>query len=1319
MDQLCDQELRGYKIIDRIGAGGFGVVFRAEQPAVGREVAIKVILPEYAEHPEFVERFEAEARTVAKLEHPHIVPLYDYWQDKAGGFLVMRWLPGGSLRDSLIEGPLSEATIGRLLEQITEALSVSHKHGVVHRDLKPENILFDEEGNAYLTDFGIAKDLARNGLTKTGTIVGSVDYLAPEQAKGEPVTAKTDIYALGVMLYEMLTGKHPFPGLDPVQTLQKQLNESLPSVNKARPELAPVLDEVIQTATAKDPDLRYPNVGEFWQAYLRVQEGEIPPAADQAGSILPAFLQDDESDREMERPVFVAREEELARVYGFLKNALSEKGQVAFVTGGAGRGKTALLNEFCRRAEEKHGDLVVASGNCNAHTGMADPYLPFRDVMGMLSGDVETRYSAGAIRRDQAIRLWRLLPHTVDATLERGASLLDVFVSGEGLLTRTRIAAPEDSNRLRRLGELIERRKSGTSELEQSLIFEQFTNVILILARHRPLLIVLDDLQWADRASLDLLFHLGRRIEGYPILILGAYRPDEVAMGRRGERHPLEAVVNELKRLYGEVEVDLTQEEELTENIFIQELLETEPNRLSPEFKEALKEHTGGHPLFTIELLRAMQERGDLVHDEDGQWVEGPELAWDRLPARVEAVIEERLSRLADELRELLSVASVEGENFTAQVVARVQEIKERQLLRELSQELENRHRLVREQEELKIDGNLLSRYRFAHHLYQRYLYNDLGAGERRLLHGEISEILEEILGEQADRYAVQLAWHYDQAGSDEKAHHFLVIAGNEARRKYANAEAIQHYTKALERLPKDHPDRFELLLARASVFDLIGEREKQRADVDELITVSEAFDNDEQRCDALLAETDYFLGTEYILAKRPVEKAIELAQIMRDKVRAGHAKRRLGEWAWYMNDPGTSRLALESAYDLFLDAGFLGEAARCLHALSLTLIELSENAAALEVAKKAVALSQECGDTRQEATGVRRIAIALFYQDQHLDALTYSHKALELHRKLGDRNEEVHALNVLGLNYAYVNELEEAERYLQDSLRVSKTIGVGFGTVTAVLNLLQVHYLPRGEIWQYLQFLEAQFQDAQVSENELTVIMLEESMALVLSWFGKYEQSLELIQSVLKNAERIGSNFDLGLGYSLICQLQAELRDFNGARSSFENILQRTRDTGVEIYQVYRSFDLAYIDILEGDADKIEKALKQLLEGINKIKAMNIYRYIVDWLDMIARIYLIMDEPGKAIEYSSEALEWAVRMPSPIKPEEKFFTHAKALSALGREDEAAKYLCKAYDRVMLVAEKTEDDELRRSWLDDVRTNKEILEAYSELGMGA
>ncbi|NOZ30099.1 MAG: protein kinase, partial [Chloroflexi bacterium] len=280
MPQRRERAVRGYELRERIGAGGFGVVYRAYQPSVGREVAVKVIPPRYANHPDFIRRFEAEAQLVARLEHLHIVPLYDYWREPDGAYLVMRWLRGGNLRESLRRGPWSLEAAARLLDQLAGALTVAHRQGVIHRDVKPENILLDEEGNGYLSDFGIAKDLMRpTGVMETGAVVGSPAYVSPEQAQGGSLTPQSDLYSLGVVMYQVLVAEHPFPGLSPAEQLIKHLTEPLPPMRERRSDLPEALEEVIQRATAKDPAERYPDARAFAAAFREAISGPEREAA--------------------------------------------------------------------------------------------------------------------------------------------------------------------------------------------------------------------------------------------------------------------------------------------------------------------------------------------------------------------------------------------------------------------------------------------------------------------------------------------------------------------------------------------------------------------------------------------------------------------------------------------------------------------------------------------------------------------------------------------------------------------------------------------------------------------------------------------------------------------------------------------------------------------------------------------------------------------------------------------------------------------------------------------------------------------------------
>jgi WD40 repeat protein/DNA-binding SARP family transcriptional activator/tRNA A-37 threonylcarbamoyl transferase component Bud32 len=284
------QGVRGFELREEIGEGAYGVIHRAFQPSVGREVAVKVIRRKYANDPEFIRRFEAEAQTVARLEHPFIVPLYDYWRDPEGAYLVMRYVREGSLESALKAGPWEPERAIRMVDQIASALAATHQQGVVHRDLKPANILLDGAGNAYLTDFGIAKDLTGEArFTVEGTIVGTLDYVSPEQIKSERVTPQTDIYSFGAVVYETLTGEKPFTDTSVANLIYSHLNQPIPQVSASRPDLPPGVDDVLQRATAKRPADRFENVpelaGAFRQAFAPLQGPDLVSMVPEAPAV--------------------------------------------------------------------------------------------------------------------------------------------------------------------------------------------------------------------------------------------------------------------------------------------------------------------------------------------------------------------------------------------------------------------------------------------------------------------------------------------------------------------------------------------------------------------------------------------------------------------------------------------------------------------------------------------------------------------------------------------------------------------------------------------------------------------------------------------------------------------------------------------------------------------------------------------------------------------------------------------------------------------------------------------------------------------------
>lgn len=252
-------ELRGYRLVEVVGEGAFAVVWRAEQPVLHREVAIKQIRSRLANEPEFIRRFEVEAQLVASLEHPYVVPLYDYWREPDAAYLVMRLLGGGTLESLLSRGPLDEVALRRLVSQVGAALRSAHRTGVVHRDVKPANVLLDTDGNFYLGDFGIAFSVDSDAAASVSA--GSPAYASPEQLRGESVDARSDVYAFGLVLFEAATGELPYGDLSShAAAVRAQLEEPVPPPSTLRLGVPAWVDEVVAGATAKDPSDRFGSI---------------------------------------------------------------------------------------------------------------------------------------------------------------------------------------------------------------------------------------------------------------------------------------------------------------------------------------------------------------------------------------------------------------------------------------------------------------------------------------------------------------------------------------------------------------------------------------------------------------------------------------------------------------------------------------------------------------------------------------------------------------------------------------------------------------------------------------------------------------------------------------------------------------------------------------------------------------------------------------------------------------------------------------------------------------------------------------------------
>lgn len=498
---------------------------------------------------------------------------------------------------------------------------------------------------------------------------------------------------------------------------------------------------------------------------------------------------------------FVARRQELATLEDALERALEGEPRMMMVAGEAGQGKSSLLGAFAARALRRDKDLAVLSGAGNAYVGAGDPFLPFRQLLAQALGDVRAGGPDGLLDAARTSRVLRLASRARRLLLERSPHLIDVIVAPRLLgSVAERAISPTDALRASTFGLPEEARRSEISAF------------LAGIAEDAPVVILLDDLQWIDRSSAEVLLHLGRSLRKERLLVVGAYRPADLMPSATGQAHVLEVVIRELERRHGEVVVDLAKADA---RAFLERYLDAEPNDFAGDFRQALWRQTGGQPLLTVELLRHLEERGDLVRGRAGRWRVAQGIRWNDVPARVSGALAQRLARVGPHAVDVLRVASVEGSTFTAEVVGQVLDVDAGRVARWLGA-LAQQHQLVLGGEVQLGSSRRVVLHRFRHDLIQRFVYDGIDAGERRHLHAAVAAALEALHGAEADPGV--LAHHLRRGSDPARAAGFLAKAGDRARSTGALEEAIAHYRDAASLAREPEP------LWRAGLLASLGE---------------------------------------------------------------------------------------------------------------------------------------------------------------------------------------------------------------------------------------------------------------------------------------------------------------------------------------------------------------------------------------------------------------------------------------------------------------------------------------------------------------
>ena len=759
-------------------------------------------------------RVRREAQAMGRLgDHHHIVTVFDIGEERGEPIIVSQFMAGGDLAELIQQAPDRQLPIEdaiRMGGEICEGLAHAHDRSIVHRDLKPANIWLTEDGTAKIGDFGLAVALDRSRLTISGMMIGTVGYMPPEQAMGRPADARSDLYAVGCILYEMVTGQAPFVGEDVVAVISQHINTVPVAPSYHNAQVSRSLETIIMRLLAKAPEERPASAAEVATELRRIRETASHSVSAEQVLVTSGVtaLQSVPWGR------FVGRHDEMSQLKAALESALSGRGSIVMLVGEPGIGKSRLAKEFAVYAGLR--GAQVLSGRCY-ESEASIPYLPLMDALRQYvvsRPEAELRQELGA-----------------------GAPEIATFISEiRQRLPDTPEAPPmeDESDRLR--------------------MFESVASFLRNAARAAPLILLLDDLQWSDRPSLLLLQYLARGIATERIMILGCYSDVEVE-----ESDALSETLAALRReqFFQRVLVrGLPKEDVLA-------LMSTLGEQEVPaDFVKAIYRETEGNPLFVEEILKHLVEEGKLSL-ESGQWVSStggvPKLD---IPEGIRDIVRRRLSRLSEDCRGILSLASAMTSGFTFELLREVSGEHEDRLL-DLVEEALNLH-AIRERKGA-VSG---SGYELAHTALRHTLYGELSAPRRVRLHRQIGEALERLHAANLEPHLAELAYHYSNAapgGDVDKAIDYARRAGERATALLAHAEAVRAYRLALRALDVrggEDAARCELLLDLGEAQTRAGQGERAVETLQEAFALTERLDDAELMARAALAHKEAVLRT-------------------------------------------------------------------------------------------------------------------------------------------------------------------------------------------------------------------------------------------------------------------------------------------------------------------------------------------------------------------------------------------------------------------------------------------------------------------------
>jgi len=1188
--------------LKKLGEGGKGIVYKARDTALNRVVAIKMLKSAVASG-EAYSRFMIEAQAVAKLNHPNIVSIYDIGKEDGKQFFVLEFVDGESLRDLMEtypEGKCDIDTVLRIGMDVCSALQYAHSEKVLHRDIKPENVMIAKEGTTKLMDFGLAKMVGQPKVTQEGVIVGTVAYVAPEVALGKSADARSDLYSLGAVLYEALSGKPPFQGDDPIKVIFGHIHDMPVPLGRLNSKVPQALADCVMKLLEKEPEKRYQSTEDLLKTMREIseeflKETLVPTHKPSIVVPVPRPI----AGREIQ---LIDRVEEMNLLRQAVDKAVRGEGSLVFLCGEAGIGKTRLTREL--RAYARLRGMQVLYGRCPALFRMdgVPPYV-------LWSGVLRDYLEAGS--PEQLYRVVGFYPAEV-------AKLV-----------------PELKQRLTAIPQSL----PISPEHERDRLFEAVSQFIINVSKEGPLLLVLDDLQWTDQTSLLLMHYLARGIYKTPLLLLGAYRETDI-----DEKHPLSPVLTELnrERLLQSVSLKRMPFKDVSE--MIRQILEQD--EIPKEFCELLYEKTRGNPFFVEEIVKSLREE-EVIYREEDKW-KFKEISKIEFPKTVKDVIKARISRLDDECQNILTMASFIGNDFTFEALCGVTGIEEDKLLETMERILKGG--LVRER---VIRGEDV--YSFSDVIVRDVVHEEVSHLRHKKLHGAVGHALEKVYAKRIDEHFSELALHFLESGEKDKALDYFLKAAEKAQKVYAYSEAFSYFQHALELLEEkgnsveqkaqvieklgilkvwmgDGEAGIEYLDRSLTLWTKIGDRRNIARLHVQMASWLWEFIGDRNK-----AAEHHRVALE-ILEKEP--ESVELASLYEDIShmlwRTGRpaealswAQKALGlaeqlgsseVLALCYNDLGTLNLKLgerekalqyyEQGLRIALEKNLVAVAALLYNNLCDSYWGMGEFQKIFETAKKGSEMARKSGDLIDLVWIDTQLASSYALMGEMQKAFSIVEDIIALDKRTKNTIHLSYALYALGQGYYWLGEWDKSLQYLMEARDMANEIGEyqSSGNATQSLGELFMEMEDYAEAEKYLNESNSIWERAGDTHGQLDLFPALSKLYLKK---GEIEKAKELIEKTSEHAAKTKNRLYISHADMLKAMLFREQKNWEQSVQHFEKSLQGYKSLNAQKWYIYQFAELLYEYGLmylerskEGDKEKAYLLLDQALEIYQKMDA-------------------------------------------------------------------------------------------------------------------